>query len=72
MCAASPITKYLQTMLIDDHMSSMTFLIAMQKVEGSNPFSRFNRNPALQRDFVVQAGHSENQTIPGYRLHLRH
>jgi hypothetical protein len=28
-------------------------LIAMQKVEGSNPFSRFLRNLALGRDFVV-------------------
>jgi hypothetical protein len=47
-------------------------LIAMQKVEGSNPFSRFTRDPALQRDFVVQGALSENQTTPAYRLHLRH
>jgi hypothetical protein len=31
-------------------------LIAMQKVEGSNPFSRFARNLALGRDFVVSGG----------------
>jgi hypothetical protein len=31
-------------------------LIAMQKVEGSNPFSRFARNLALGRDFVVYEG----------------
>jgi hypothetical protein len=34
----------------------MTCVIAMQKVEGSNPFSRFSRNPALGRDFVVYGG----------------
>lgn len=28
-------------------------LLAMQKVVGSNPISRFSRNPALGRDFVV-------------------
>jgi hypothetical protein len=38
----------------------------MQKVEGSNPFSRFTRNPALQRDFVVQAGISGDS--PRFRL----
>jgi len=31
-------------------------LIAMQKVEGSNPFSRFERDLALGRDFVVSEG----------------
>jgi hypothetical protein len=51
---------------------SETGLIAMQKVVGSNPISRFDRNPALQRDFVVQAGRSENQTTPAYRLHFGH
>jgi hypothetical protein len=50
----------------------MTSLIAMQKVEGSNPFSRFTRKLALERAFVVQAGHSGNQTTPAYRLHFRH
>jgi hypothetical protein len=44
-------------------------LIAMQKVEGSNPFSRFASNP-------LQVGHSalaaENQTTPAYRLHFGH
>ncbi len=30
--------------------------IAMQKVVGSNPISRFARDLALGRDFVVQAG----------------
>ena len=40
----------------------------MQKVEGSNPFSRFTRKPALERAFVVQAGDSGNQTTPVYRL----
>jgi hypothetical protein len=34
----------------------------MQKVVGSNPISRSPRNPALQRDFVVQGALSENQT----------
>jgi hypothetical protein len=33
-------------------------LIAMQKVEGSNPFSRFARNLALGWDFVVYGGAS--------------
>jgi hypothetical protein len=47
-------------------------LIAMQKVEGSNPFSRLPRKPALQRAFVVQGARSENQTTPAYRLHFRH
>jgi hypothetical protein len=41
----------------------------MQKVKGSNPFSRFEVNP-------LQVGHlalrGENQTTPAYRLHLRH
>jgi hypothetical protein len=41
----------------------------MQKVEGSNPFSRFEANP-------LQTGHSppagENQTTPAYRLRFGH
>jgi len=36
----------------------------MQKVEGSNPFSRFTRKPALERAFFVQAEHAGNQTTP--------
>jgi len=36
----------------------LTSLFAMQKVAGSNPISRFTRNPALERAFVVEAGHS--------------
>jgi hypothetical protein len=44
----------------------------MQKVEGSNPFSRFTRKPALERAFVVQVSQTGNQTTPAYPLHLRH
>jgi hypothetical protein len=72
MYAASPIKKSLQMVLIDDYRLSMTFLIAMQKVVGSNPISRFTRKPALERAFVVQAPQTGNQTIPSYRLHFGH
>ncbi len=41
----------------------------MQKVEGSNPFSRFEVNP-LQMATLALAG--ENQTTPAYPLHFRH
>jgi hypothetical protein len=36
----------------------------MQKVVGSNPISRFSRNPALGRDFVVQAGANGKSNHP--------
>ena len=36
--------KSLQIVLIEEDGLSMTSLIAMQKVEGSNPFSRFFGN----------------------------
>jgi hypothetical protein len=38
----SPIAKDLQMSLIQRRSLSMTSLIAMQRVEGSNPFSRFS------------------------------
>ncbi len=41
----------------------------MQKVEGSNPFSRFASIP-LHFGRLALAG--ENQTIPTYRLHFGH
>jgi hypothetical protein len=41
----------------------------MQKVEGSNPFSRFASNP-LQIGRLAVAG--ENQTTPAYRLRFGH
>ena len=41
----------------------------MQKVEGSNPFSRFNANPL---HFGRLAIPGENQTTPAYRLHFGH
>lgn len=47
---------------------SETGLIAMQKVVGSNPISRFERDLALQRDFVVHGGAGGSGTIPSYRL----
>jgi hypothetical protein len=45
MRPVSPTTKVLQIGLIRPRSSRMTFLIAMQKVVGSNPISRFNSNP---------------------------
>jgi hypothetical protein len=47
----------------------MTGLVAMQKVEGSNPFSRFASNP-LHVSRLTFAG--ENQTTPAYRLRFGH
>jgi hypothetical protein len=44
-------------------------LIAMQKVEGSNPFSRFASNP-LHFGRLDLPG--ENQTTPAYPLHFGH
>ncbi len=44
MCPVSPLIKALQIGLIQPRGSRMTSLIAMQKVEGSNPFSRFFAN----------------------------
>ncbi len=41
----------------------------MQKVEGSNPFSRFTSIP-LHFARLVLLG--ENQTTPAYRLHFGH
>jgi hypothetical protein len=47
-------------------------LIAMQKVEGSNPFSRFFANP-LQVGRLAAAENPESTgTIPVYRLHFGH
>jgi hypothetical protein len=43
----------------------MTGLIAMQKVEGSNPFSRLDVNPL---HFGRLALARENQTTSAYRL----
>jgi hypothetical protein len=44
-------------------------LIAMQKVEGSNPFSRFTSIPL---HFGRLAFPGENQTTPAYRHHFGH
>jgi hypothetical protein len=48
MSAVSSIVKALQMELIWGYSACATSLIAMQKVEGSNPFSRFFGN-ALHR-----------------------
>jgi hypothetical protein len=47
ICSVSSIVKALQIAPIQPGSSPMTCLIAMQKVEGSNPFSRFERDLAL-------------------------
>jgi hypothetical protein len=47
----------------------MSFLIAMQKVVGSNPISRFNANPLQTGDLPLRR---ENQTTPAYPLHFGH
>jgi hypothetical protein len=70
VCRAS--TKPLQAAIFHCALSSKTDLIAMQKVEGSNPFSRFTRDLALERDFVVLEAPKGNGTIPSYRLHFGH
>jgi hypothetical protein len=44
MDVVSQITKALQIFMIEGSSSSMTRLIAMQKVVGSNPISRFFAN----------------------------
>ena len=48
---------------------SETGLVAMQKVEGSNPFSRFASIPLR---FGRLAFPGENQTTPTYPLHFGH
>ena len=64
MSAVSSIVKALQMGLIWGYSACATSLIAMQKVEGSNPFSRFLQKPALQRAFLVQAGYREIKPSP--------
>jgi len=49
-------TKSLQMTIFFAGLVSEMGLIAMQKVESSNLFSRFARNLALGRDFVVYGG----------------
>jgi hypothetical protein len=48
-----PILKLLQIGYIKGAPASMTSLIAMQKVVGSNPISRFERDLALGRKAAV-------------------
>jgi hypothetical protein len=40
----------------------------MQKIVGSNPISRFERDPAIQRDFVVRVGRSGNQNEANHEI----
>jgi hypothetical protein len=43
-------------------------VVAMQKVEGSNPFSRFASNPCTWATRPSRG----NQTTPAYRLYFGH
>jgi hypothetical protein len=51
-CPVLSIMKALQIGLIQPQNARASFLIAMQKVVGSNPISRFARDLALGRAFV--------------------
>src|SRR5213083_3119786 len=47
-------------------------LIAMQKVVGSNPISRFFENPLHVVGLVPALPAEQDRTIPAYCLHSRH
>jgi hypothetical protein len=51
-----------QIALIDGHVPPMTSLIAMQKIVGSNPISRFRESPA--RGPAGASGEIRNQIKP--------
>ncbi len=78
--ATLQVTKTLQIASIDNHVPPLTGLIAMQKVEGSNPFSRFARKPAPRAGFcfsgqpwaavVAMSDTSENRDERPADLHV--
>ena len=58
--------------IIQGHGLPVTFLIAMQKVVGSNPINRFFANPLHVGGSGSAWVAATNRTIPAYRRYSRH